>query len=227
MLSDVWELLADSAAGFSSSSSSSSGSSSSAAGTATGASPEASPGVGDANPTTPPPLRWIQRHDLMLDAPRCAHGAAVLCPSPLGVPYLCVVSGFTGMSGASAMPDDIRMIPMAESAAVDSAVKEAPSSASGWTGTRVSRAIGSRFGVSVCNAASWILSPPLSSLPATSPTKEDAEAGDESGAPIRPSLAEAPGYAEEAAEEGFQGMLLFGGVNAERDFADVWLIHLS
>lgn len=154
-----------------------------------------------------PPLQWRQRHDMTLDVPRCAHGAAVVQLQSSSVPqHLCIVGGFTGTAGPGGMPEDVRVMPMpaGDDGDRDGAMLAA---AAAWTSIRLPRGIGPRFGLSVCNAAAWVMSAPPPPSPA------DAEGA---------SLAGAPSDAEAANEDAFNGFLLFGGVNIERDFADVW-----
>ena len=167
-----------------------------------------------------PPLAWRKRPDLALDVPRCAHGAAVVTLAPDNVAHLCIIGGFTGLPGANGMPDGLRHIALHGGSG--SAKRD-------WSDCKGLRTVGPRFGVSVCNATSWITSVP-SLTPPTSPTREEQEDQRESfdatalsDETIQPPPSQS--VSDETAENfSFQGLLLFGGVNVERDFADVWLV---
>ena len=180
----------------------------------------------------PAGLAWRKRNDLTLDVPRCAHGAAIVFLPPDKKPHMALVGGFSGLTGASAMPDHIRIISTVEG------------DASAW---RVAdcggKSVGPRFGVAVCNSPSWIPSyitlleqpTPPSSPSAKSESGEDipresfdflpTEAAAASAAATPSTLAAAEAGRNPVKEEcTFEGLLLFGGVNVERDFSDVWFI---
>jgi len=180
------------------------------------------------------PLVWSKRHDLTLDVPRCAHGAAVLCPKPYKDMLFCVIGGFTGLSGAQGMPDGLRYISFS-SGHVDDEDRPSPPSTSRWSADQGAKTVGPRFGVSVCNATSWISSTPLTTPP-SSPTKEDDQRESFDGSSLLGTTVSTEPQEEIAhptsgtvgSEEGngFNGLLIFGGVNIDRDFSDVWLVGL-
>jgi len=204
--------------------------------------PGSVPPVGDV-------LVWRKRTDLTLEVPRCAHGAAVLCLPPSDAAQLCIVGGFTGLAGPQGMPDGLCFVSLDELPGEGEGV----GGAKAWSAAQGVKTIGPRFGIAVCNAPSWI-DPGVIMTPSTSPTKEDSPSlalglglglaleavGDVAGAGGgggESSVSGESGERSEAAPQslspavdsspsyGFRGMLLFGGVDVERDFADVWLFQ--
>ena len=171
-------------------------------------------------------LKWRKRFDLTLDVPRCAHGAAVMCGfSPdYNIPHLCIIGGFTGITGINSMPDGLRFISIGNNN-ISENIEERVAN---WSAEKGMKTVGPRFGVSVCNATTWVMSWLPSPTSQYSPTSIDdghlRESLDIRSSEISPGDA---GVIEEddiAAIAAFQGMLLFGGVNVERDYSDVWLI---
>jgi len=144
---------------------------------------------------------------------------------------MALVGGFSGLTGANAMPDHIRIISTVEG------------DASAWRAADCGgKSVGPRFGVAVCNSPSWIPAyivlleqptPPTSPSPKSEGGEDvpresfDISSTEVSAAAMvagsSPAVAE--GVRNPVKEEcTFEGLLLFGGVNMERDFSDVWFI---
>ena len=187
-------------------------------------------------------LVWHKRSDLTLEVPRCAHGAAVLCMPPGDAAQLCIIGGFTGLAGPQGMPDGLCFVSLDELLPGELVLERsaAPGVGKAWSSGEGTKTVGPRFGIAVCNAPSWI-DPGVMTTPLTSPSKEDTTSlglaldeaedvvGGDGGGGGETSEAAPPQSAAPADSSSghslFRGMLLFGGVNVERDFADVWLFQ--
>ena len=132
------------------------------------------------NDSTGHPLEWLQREDMTLSNPRCAHGG-VICELQNGKRLLSLVGGFTG----NGIAEDITSRP------IDIHNKSTAISSS-WTSARCGAAIGARFGVAVCSSPKWLLDFKF------------------------------PNATQHHFEE--SAVLLYGGINMEKDFGDVLLL---
>lgn len=175
--------------------------------------------------SSPALLSWKKRSELTLNVPRCSHGAAVICLPQENIPHYCVVGGFTGATGPAAMPDGLVAIAMHSPEAPE---KSTPV----WSKPQGLKTLGPRFGVSVCNSTSWIADlPSAAPSPTKIPIDDEAASGVLNGElhldTCSTELRTECNHEEGLAAEEFTGILLFGGVNMDRDFADVWHIGPS
>lgn len=180
------------------------------------ASPDSSTSCADATlsdgliqPSTACPLSWIKVSSLSLDAPRCAHGAAIVTlPSisattsdivsntttETNVVAMCLLGGFTG-AGVSA---DLIIADMSSVVASSTSSLSSDSSTTSpcrWRTANVKGSVPPRFGLAMCVAPDWM-------TPGTS-------------SPVSDSTVSKP------------GIVVFGGVNAERDLNDFWILNVD
>jgi hypothetical protein len=194
-----------------------------------------------------PPLIWTKLDSLSLPVGQCAHGSAVVnrlspvtaasssSPSTTAtaVPMLCIFGGFTAEGGIS---DSLLCAPLhLPSLEIDSSDgKRAIGSGGVWTVAPVrinssgkapsivkngppAPALGARFGHTICSVSSTLTAKLM-----------DSSAGNKkssAGKSATTSKDSAQTTTENAAATEASGLLVFGGVSAENDFGDVWLVY--
>ena len=141
------------------------------------------------------PLEWRHRPDLMLDIPRCSHGACVTSSSQGHL--LCLAGGFSG----DGLSNELSYLAFSAASSEESIISAAaaPSSSSSsssskmlWQSIKLASLEGGRFGVASCVAPDWLAHTVL-------------------------DKAEEP-------YSGSPPLCLFGGINQQKDFKDVILL---
>jgi hypothetical protein len=200
-----------------------------------------------------PPLIWTKLDSLSLPVGQCAHGSAVVnrlspvtaasssSPSTTAtaVPMLCIFGGFTAEGGIS---DSLLCAPLClpplvdlESSASAGQSRGATSGSGSGRGVwsvspvRVNNsgkapsivakgpsapALGARFGHTICSVSSTL----------TVNLKNSSTADKKTPASKSTTAKDCSSTVENCAASEASGLLIFGGVSAERDFGDVWLL---
>lgn len=101
------------------------------------------------------PLEWRYRPDLMLDIPRCSHGACII-PSRQGY-LLCMTGGFSG----DGLSNELSFLAFTEASSENSGSAPSSSSSSSssralWQSCKLASLENGRFGLASCVAPDWL-----------------------------------------------------------------------
>lgn len=148
------------------------------------------------------PLLWTKLEGFSLDTPRCAHGGAIIpFPSDIAgepdIVAMCLFGGFTG-AGVSA---DLIMADITPVTSSTTSVSSTTRSICPWKTVNVKGEMPPRFGLAMCVAPNWVN--------ANTTTSSTGVAAVADSSVTRP------------------GLVIFGGVNAERDLNDFWLLQVD
>jgi len=177
------------------------------------------------------PLQWRRLSSLSLSCPRCSHGAVVLeidreqekttdSLTPVSMAeeahttaVLCVFGGFTGLMGVS---DDLCVVPLhsdiTQPASTQSGLPDITGASTEWRTVSLSKPIAPRFGLAMCLSPPWLLSPPGLEKALRQSSCFTSHTG---GTTLN--------Y-EETVAQVQSGIVVFGGINMDRDFNDFWLL---
>eukprot|EP01041_Mallomonas_annulata_P006359 gene6359-12859_t len=175
------------------------------------------------------PIEWTRVPQLELNPPRCAHGATII-PSvttstatatistsaaaststssstsasasidttPSSCALMCLFGGFTGGTGVA---NDFCVAP------IDAGHTDMNTNKNNWETLRLNKSMQCRFGLSLCTAPEWMLCAAGSAKTTSLVAKKSVEG----------SIVDRT--------EAIAGVVIVGGINAEEDFNDFWII---
>ena len=166
------------------------------------------------------PLRWVALTHMNFTSPRCAHGCSVVSggnltsndtpSSVLDYDYLCVYGGFQGSTDLSS---DLSIYPIPRNHTVRNTPEEGKPQS--WESIALTRSIEARFGLSMCIAPGWTWKLTRNEMKKDVFSQEDNQESNEGSVTVT------------ANQHDDIGLLVFGGVNIDNDFSDLWLLAKS